>query len=355
MHITRIEAEPIDLPLKKLFKISLGTMEVVKNVLVRIHTDDGLIGYGEASPVTFITGETQKGVLATLEYLRPALIGRDPLDIQGAVDLMDRLIVGNPSAKAAIDIALHDLSGKQCGQPLASILGGAWKDFTTDMTVGIQDPEEMAREAQLHVQNGFQAIKVKVGTDPDLDIKRVKAIRKAVGDRIELRLDANQGWRRKEAIRVIRALSDYGIALVEQPVAAGDIEGLGEVRRNVPVPIMADESAFSPADVIRLIRLEAVDMVNIKLMKAGGITRAGAINSICEAAGIRCFVGCMVESRVGFAAAAHLVAATSNIVMADLDSYLYLKSDAVHGGPYLDGERAVFEGGSGLGIINVTP
>jgi len=176
------------------------------------------------------------------------------------------------------------------------------------------------------VAEGFDALKLKVGLDPEEDLERVRLVREAAGPRTRLRLDANQGWTVKQALAMIERLARYDIELVEQPVAYHDLEGLAEVTRRSPVPIMSDESAFDARDVLRLLRLRAVDMVNIKIMKCGGIHEALKINALCEAAGVECMLGCMIEeTNIGVAAAASVMAARRNITRADLDAVFSLR------------------------------
>lgn len=201
------------------------------------------------------------------------------------------------------------------------------------MTIGLDKAEVMAEKAKLAVSQGFDTLKIKVGTGFDADVARIKAIREVIGSHVNLRLDANQGWKPKEAVNTINHLAQYGIELVEQPVAYHDIEGLAFVTNHVSTPIMSDESCFNSKDALRLIKDRAVDFVNIKLMKCGGIHEALKINSICEAAGVECMIGCMVEeTNIGVTAAAHLAAATKNITRADLDATFGLNEVAIPGG-----------------------
>jgi L-alanine-DL-glutamate epimerase-like enolase superfamily enzyme len=246
---------------------------------------------------------------------------------------MDRVSPHAPSAKAAIDIACYDLLGKKAGLPVYTLLGGGDRQLETDITVSIDEPGVMAAKAKKYADAGFDVIKTKVGLGFAEDLERVRAIRNAIGPEPKIRLDANQAWSPKAAVRNIDYLSEYDIELVEQPVASHDLEGLAYVTRHSRLPIMSDESAFNAKDVLALIKKRAVDMVNIKLMKCGGIYEALRINSLCESAGIECMLGCMVEeSNIGISAAASVGAARRNITRADLDAVFYLRELPIPGG-----------------------
>lgn len=354
MKIVKVSAFPYDLPLKEPFTIALGTIETAKNVLVVIETDTGLKGYGEAAEMPFVTGEVQEGIIASIErFLKPVLLGEDPRNIEKIVLKMDEVLKGNNSAKAAADIALYDLIGKIYSAPLYQILGGHDNSYESDITIGINEPEKMAKDAMLAAAQGFSAVKIKVGKDIREDISRVENIRKAVGPDIKLRLDANQGWAPKDAVYAINRLKDFDLELVEQPVPYWDIDGLLFIKEHSDVPIMADESVFGPEEAARVIKENAVDLINIKLMKSGGLFKAKKINDMAEAAGIPCMVGCMLESKVAVTAAAHLVAASKNIKFVDLDSPLFMKDDFVAGGVSPRGGRITLSDSAGLGIENV--
>jgi L-alanine-DL-glutamate epimerase-like enolase superfamily enzyme len=224
----------------------------------------------------------------------------------------------------------------------------------TDITLGIKSPKEMAGDAARAVRKGFKALKVKLGTDPVEDIERVKAVREAAGDSVQIRVDANQGWTVKQAIDVLNKIETFNIQFAEQPVSAEDIKGLRQIRRNSPVPIMADESVHSPQDAMRLITAEAVDFINIKLMKCGGILKGRKIAEVAEAAGVPCMIGCMSESEIGIAAAAHLAAGVKNIQHADLDSDLLLRDRIVEkGGIRIKNSARTFTKGCGLGLEKI--
>lgn len=352
MKISKIKVTPKAVKLKDPITISLGTIDHSISAIVKIETDEGLVGYGEGSPGILITGETLKGTTECIELFEKQLIGIDPLDIEKVHSVMNSIAAHAPSAKTAVDIACYDLLGKKADLPLYKLLGGFASTVKTDMTIGLDTPEVMKDKAELAISQGFDTLKIKVGTGSDSDIARLKAIREVVGSQVKIRLDANQGWKPKEAVNMINRLSEYDIELVEQPVAYHDIDGLAFVTKNVATPIMSDESCFNSKDALRLVRAHAVDFVNIKLMKCGGIHEAIKINSICEAAGIECMIGCMVEeTNIGVTAAAHLAAATKNITRADLDATFGLSEVAIPGGVPLEATSMIqLSSQAGLGL-----
>ena len=350
MKITKVTAEKIRLELKKPFKIALGCIESCEAVIVKVETDEGLVGFGEGNPTAFVTGDTAETLIPMVNMLGKAIIGLNPIELGKIHGIMDRLLVGNTCAKAAIDIALHDIMGKRMGMPLYKVLGGYRDSFETDMTISIDEPEVMAGEAAALVKEGYRTLKIKVGTDFEKDVDRIKAIREAAGKDIKIRLDANQGWNVPEGVTAINKMEEFNIDVVEQPIKHWNIGGLAAVRNKVRVPIMADESVFSPEDAIKLIKENAVDAMNIKLMKCGGIFKARRINAIAEAAGCECMVGCMAESSIGITAAASFVAANKNITRADVDSFLMIKESNIEGGVKVKDGIIYLPDEPGLGI-----
>ncbi len=355
MKITDIKTHMMQVPLVRPFRISLGVITHAVSCLVEVETDEGITGYGEGSPGPLITGENLPGTVESIRVLREKLLGMDPRDIEAVYTVMNRSIAYAGTAKAAIDIACHDIIGKSCGLPLYRVLGGYAGEIETDMTVGIDEPEEMARRAKAHVEAGFRVIKTKVGTNPKDDLARVKAIRRAVGDDVKIRLDANQGWHAREAVSLLERLNEYEIELVEQPVPRYDFEGLRYVTANSPVPVMADESCWDSRDALRLVSERAVDFINIKLMKCGGLWEAKKIVNIAEAAGVEIMLGCMAEeSGIAINAAAALGAALKNITRADLDASFSLTELPYEGGfSVQDTRRLVLSDQPGLGLTRL--
>jgi L-alanine-DL-glutamate epimerase-like enolase superfamily enzyme len=250
---------------------------------------------------------------------------------------IDAFLVGNPSLKCALDMALYDLLAKRAGLPLYALLAGERRPIHTCRTIGIGEPEIMARQAAEIKDRGFPAVKVKVGTGRVEDFRRTQAIRKAVGEGFPIRIDANQGWDPPEAVLALRDLARFDIQVCEQPVAHWNHAGLKHVREQSPIPIMADESLFDHHDAFKLASMGACDLLNIKLAKSGGNQTATKIDAIAQAAGIRCMVGCMIETRLALSAAAHFVSAHPNVQFADLDSVFFLAEDPVVGGITYDG------------------
>jgi L-alanine-DL-glutamate epimerase-like enolase superfamily enzyme len=319
LKITDIEIFLFDIPLTSPFRIAIGEMKAANDLLIRIHTDQGIVGLGEACPFPPITGETQATNAAAALSIRDMLVGKDPLAIDALLRQIGPLVHSNPSAVAAFDMALHDILGKVAGLPLFRLLGGTKNTFETDITTSLDTLENMTAESKKYADMGYKTLKVKVGLDPDEDFARLSAIRAAVGRGVAIRIDANQGWTVPQAVYALRKMEPLAIEFCEQPVLASDTAGLRAVRLQSPIAIMADEALFGPADAIKLIRAEACDTFNIKVMKAGGLLNSIRIAHIADAANMRCMVGCMLESKLALTAAAHVVASQANIVYADLD------------------------------------
>ena len=358
MIIQNIEARRIAVPLKKPFKTALRTVDHLYSVLVKITCDNGMVGWGEASATVVITGDSIQSIeAAILQTIKPQLVGLNLLAHEHVFHTLHQSMVGNSSAKAAVDIALYDLLSQRANLPLYQLLGGYRDELETNYTVSVNSPEEMGEDAAAYLKDGFHVLKIKVGKDDiEEDIVRIQQIRKTVGNQVKIRLDANQGWNVKEAIVSIRKMEDMGlgIELVEQPVKAHDLEGLKRVTDAVDTPIMADESVFSPAQALEVLRNRAADMINIKLMKAGGIFKAQLINQMAEEHGIPCMVGSMVESRLSVSAAAHFAASKRNITRYDFDAPLMLLRDGVEGGVTYEGRKMTMPQAPGLGIRSVS-
>ncbi|WP_210366586.1 dipeptide epimerase [Bacillus sp. REN3] len=354
MIIQKIETFQTAVPMTKPFKTALRTVTVAEAVLVKITCDNGITGWGEAPPTLVITGDSLKSIDAAInEVLQPFLIGKNLLNYEGIFQGMKTILAGNTSAKAAVDMALYDCLSKHCGLPLYQFLGGYRSEIETDFTVSVNSPEEMGMDAAEYIQKGFNVLKVKVGIgEISTDIERVRKIRERAGNTVKIRLDANQGWTPKDAIRAITMMEDQNldVELVEQPVKADDLDGLKQVTDAVETLIMADESVFSPKQALEVIRRRSADLINIKLMKSGGIYQAQVINQLAEAAGIECMVGSMIESKLGITAAAHFAASKKNISRFDFDAPLMLAKESVSGGIQYDGRKIKLPGTPGLGI-----
>jgi len=332
LKITGVDIYAFDIPLKEPFKISIGTVYAASDVLVMIQTDAGIVGLGEACPFAPITGETQEMNLAAAKGLREMVLGKSPLSIESLVHGFGPFLHSNPSAAAAFDTALYDILGKVAGLPLYRLFGGDKPSFGTDITTDLDEPEKMAAKAREFIGRGFDTIKIKVGQDQEIDLRRLESIRDAIGYERHIRIDANQGWTPPLAIDTLKKMEKFQVQFVEQPVLASDVAGLKAVHTVSPIPVMADEAVFSPADALKLIKADACAYFNIKLMKAGGLLNMMKIAHLADAANMLCMVGCMIESRLGLTAAAQVVASNRNIVFADLDGHNSHTIDPVVGG-----------------------
>jgi L-Ala-D/L-Glu epimerase len=333
IKITDVEIFKLNVPLKEPFIISLGTITDANNIIVKIHTNQGIYGIGEGCPYIYIVGETQESDFEIAKKIAHLLKNKNPLELEARFAEINRAVKANPTIKSAFDMALYDLLAKHCQVPLYVLFGGTNdRQIFTDMTVSLNTPDLMAAEALKFQRQGFQAIKVKLGTNRKEDTERIEAIREAIGAQIPLRIDANQGWDCVTAIATLKALEKFDIEHCEEPVPHWNNRDLVKVRNESPIPIMADESLFNEHDAFRLASLGACDYFNIKLSKSGGIQSALKIIAIAEAAGIKSQVGCMSESRLALTTLAHLVMARRNIVHFDMDSALMLSQDPVVGG-----------------------
>ncbi len=352
MNIQSIEVSVEKLPLIKPFKTALRTADEIENVIVMLRLENGIRGMGAAAPTVAITGDSTEGIKGIIQsVITPQLLGKPITQLNQLSRIVQQSCVGNTSAKAAVEIAIYDTLCKYWNIPLYQFLGGKTNQLLNDMTISIGEEEKMVTEAKQIVNNGFSIIKIKAGKDWKKDIERISAIREAVGNHVTLRVDANQGWSVKQSVEVIREWEKdrLNIELVEQPVRAHNITGLKEIKRNVQTPIMADESLFSPRDAMKLLSEQAVDYLNIKLMKTGGIRRALQIADMAEVAEIECMIGSMMESSVSVAAAVHLAIAHPNITKIDLDAPLWIKEEPFEGIIYEENTIQISRD-SGLGV-----
>jgi len=349
LKITGVEIFLFDIPLTSPFRIAIGEMKAANDLLVRVRTDQGVTGLGEACPFPPITGETQATNAAAAVAIRDMIVGKDPLAIDDLLRLIGPIVHSNPSAVAAFDMALYDILGQVAGLPLFRLFGGTKNQFETDITTSLDTLENMTAESRKYADMGYKTLKVKVGLVPDEDFTRLEAIRAAVGPKVAIRIDANQGWTVPQAIYALKKIAPLGIEFCEQPVRAEDKAGLRAVRSQSPIPIMADEALFGPPDAIELIRAEACDTFNIKLMKAGGILNSLRIAHIADAANMCCMVGCMLETRLALTAAAHVVASQANVVYADLDGNSEHVTDPIVDGMMVVGGKLTLPEKPGLG------
>ncbi len=333
LKITSIELYQSKIKLKEPFIISLGPLTHAENVIVIIHTNQGITGTGECSPFMTINGESMETGIVVGRYLATALKGKDPLDIEACHKKMNSVIYANSSIKSAFDMALYDIAAQHAELPLYAFLGGSNnKTLITDYTVSLDKAEKMATDAAKIKANGFQVVKVKLGGTKEDDIERIKQIREAIGNELPLRIDANQGWNTTDAIEILKALAPYNIQHCEEPIPRWNFMELSAIRKQSPIKIMADESCCDEHDAKRLLDLGACDYFNVKLGKSAGIFRAEKIIKIAEEQNINIQLGGFLESRLAFTAAAHLALSTDQIVHCDFDTPMMFVEDPVSGG-----------------------
>nr|WP_263323657.1 dipeptide epimerase [Neobacillus sp. Marseille-Q6967] len=330
MKIKSIKLYAIHLPLKEPFIVSYHTYHHMPSIIVKIETDEGITGYGEGVADEHVTGETWEGTYHILKNtIGPALLGKNPLEIERIHEQMNQMIYGAPTAKAAIDIACYDIMGKKFGVPVYQFVGGRYhEEFPITHVLSIAEPEKMAAEAELMVKQGYRSFKMKVGTKVQEDVARIKAVRERVGWDILIRVDVNQGWRNSATtLAALEKLQGLAIDWLEQPLSADDIEGMVEVKAKASIPLMIDEGLKGTREMREIIQKRAADKVNIKLMKCGGIYPAVKLAHQAELAGIECQVGSMVESSIGSAAGFHVAFSKKNITSVELTGPLKFAKD----------------------------
>ena len=350
MKITEIRIRKASFAFDKPFKIAFAVLYGFETMVLRIDTDEGITGYGEAGPLEYVTGDTIDSCMVIAEAFRSKLIGEDPLAIQRIHSIMNGMFHGHTAVKAAFDIACYDIASKRAGLPLYRYLGGSNPVFESDVTLPIRSPEEMAAECAEWKAKGFRILKIKLGENLERDMERIRAIRKEVGEEVILRVDANQGWTVKESLRAEEVLRELYVELLEQPVKDSNPEGLKQISLAAKIPVVADESCHLPEDAARLCAMQACDGINIKLMKCGGIEPAMRINAISEANHRFCMLGCMGESVIANTAAMHLFAAMDNITKADLDITFFSHCDWIKGGFKNQGGTVTLTERPGIGI-----
>jgi L-alanine-DL-glutamate epimerase-like enolase superfamily enzyme len=333
MNISCIDIYKINIELTHPTVVPIGILDAANNVVVRVTTDSGTCGWGEASPFAPITGDTQDSNFEIARPLALSILGKDPLAVETRMREINAETVGEPSLRSAFDMALYDILGQAAGLPLYALLGGERRPLRTDFTIGMQETVAKTLERlEECMAMGFNEVKLKVGRPGLADVEHVAAVRKQVGPDMVIKVDSNQGWDYPTAVANLRAMEPYKLQYSEQPLAAWDYENLRRLREKVDIPICADESVFDDRDALKLVSMGAVDYLNIKLGKSGGIGTALCIEAIARAAGSKCMIGCFAESRLGLTAAAHLASARPNISFLDLDSAYVLKIDPVDGG-----------------------
>jgi L-alanine-DL-glutamate epimerase-like enolase superfamily enzyme len=332
MKISRIEVWPVEMKLAVPYTIAYETVDQVTNVFLRVETNTGLVGFGCAAPDLPVTGETPETVITALEQvITPILLNSDPLRRTRLLDRIKQALPNQPSARAAADIALHDILGKLANLSLWQLLGGFRTRIRTSVTIGIMSLDETIERAKGFVQQGFHAVKLKGGRNVSEDIDRVLKVREVVGPRVELRFDANQGYTVADAMEFVAKTRTANLEIFEQPTPRNEPDLMGRVVTEVPIPVMADESLMSLRDAFRIARRGMADMVNVKLMKVGGIDEALQINAVARAAGLEVMIGCMDEVALSIAAGLHYALARTNVMYADLDGHFDLIDDPTDG------------------------
>lgn len=349
--IKAITLYAIRLPLYEPFIISYHTYHDMPSIIVKVVSEDGHVGYGEAVADEHVTGETWESTYSLLKNtLAPLLIGKDPGAFERLHEAMDKAVYGAPTAKAALDIACHDLVAKKLGVPVYQLIGGRYHErFPITHVLSIQEPAVMAEEAVRKVSEGYRSFKMKVGKNVAQDVERIRAVRGAVGDDIAIRVDVNQGWvNSSNTLRALQALEELQVDWLEQPVMADDIDGMAFLKTKARLPLMVDEGLKGMKDMREVISKQAADKVNIKLMKCGGILPAVKLADQAQMAGIECQIGSMVESSIGSAAGFHVAFSKKIITSVELTGPLKFSKDV--GNLHYDVPFIQLNEKSGLGI-----
>lgn len=332
MKITGIEFWPVSMKLSEPYTIAYETFDSAINVFLKINTRDGFTGFGCAAPAPEVTGETATDVLEkTREIVEPILINADPERISLIIEKLKPQLKAYPSTLAMVDMALWDILAKKAGLPLYKLLGGYRNRMKTSITIGIMPVDETVAHAKAFIDQGFKVLKIKGGNNVDEDVERLLKTREAVGKSIEIRFDANQGYTVEESVRFVKETKKVRVELLEQPTPYDELEKMAAVASRVSIPVMADESLQSLRDVFNMASRNQADMINIKIMKVGGIYEAMHINSVARSARLEAMVGCMDESAMGIAAGLAFALSRPNVVYADLDGHLDLIGDPAEG------------------------
>ena len=314
MQPQRIEAlrvHVVNIPVKAVHSHGSGDVAGIRSVLLEVATDGGLSGWGEASPWPVFTGTVEGNAAALHVYLRPHLIGADPVQVEKHLKTADRIVVGCPEAKAALETALLDVVGQMTGLSIAELVGGRHRD-TAPVSFSVANPDfdaDLDDVARIY-EDGGRLFKLKTGfAEPAFDRMRLERLRERYGDAVSLRIDYNQGLRATDAIRTLRDLEPFDPAFIEQPVKRHERAALAAITRAIDTPIMADESVFDPREALDGVEMRLADVFSLKIMKSGGIRRALEVAAIARIGGIDVYGGCMFETGIAHAAGAQLMAA----------------------------------------------
>ena len=351
MKIDGFDAYPIEMPLHdKDWTFALATVSAARGWCVRVCAGE-VAGFGYAPAVPHM-GSTFEGLPIEIARFRPLVVGHDAFDIEALLKRLDRSLQGAHQAKAAIDCAVHDLIARSMARPLFQILGGRMRDSIPVLRIlAIKTPEEMAAKAAELFGEGYRYFKIKVHGDIEDDVARVRAIRQKLGPQAHLTIDANQSYRPKDAIHAIGRMAEFGLDLVEQPVARNDVDGLKLVTRSTPVTIEADEGAGTLEEITRLVGDRVIDAVSLKVPKLGGLRNALAAARICESGGVRCRIGAHVGTRLLNAHALHLACALPELDYAcELGEFARMDGDPFEGIEVVNGSVAVSDA-PGAGVV----
>lgn len=332
MIIRSVEAFTADLRLTDPIRIAYAEIRDVRTVYVKVQLEGGIAGWGEAAASPAITGETEESMISTISTIAKGIIGRDATAYRDVDERISSSMERNPSAKGAVSMAMLDAVAKGYGLPVYKLLGGEGGSIVTDVTIGLDSPEGMAEGARRWVDEGFRTLKLKLGGPVSLDLRRVEAVRDAVGDGVKLRVDVNQAWSLEDSISAVDVLEGLGVELVEQPLSASSLMELSELRSRSTIPIILDESVFGPNDLMSVHEKGAADGINVKLAKSGGPIRSLDLANSARSLGLELMMGCMVESNLALTAAVSVAIAHGGFRFIDLDSDLYLSGQPVGGG-----------------------
>ncbi len=327
MRITRVSYERFDIQLSTPYTIAYETVSKSVNFILKLESENLIVGYGCAAPDKVVTGETADQVeLAIQNTIIPFLKGKNPFTYISIIEELKQLLNGYASTLAMVDMALFDLISRKADVALYQFLGGFRSSIPTSVTIGILSSKETLEQAKEFVRQGFFILKVKGGLELKEDIEKMRLLREKFPD-IILRFDGNQGYSVEESISFVDATNEVGIEIFEQPTKIGEEKSLGAVTKNVGLPVMADESIKTLADAFRLAQHQRIDMVNIKIMKVGGIVEGLHVNSVAKSANLEAMVGCIDECRLGISAGLHFALSRPNIQFADLDGHLDMLND----------------------------
>jgi L-alanine-DL-glutamate epimerase-like enolase superfamily enzyme len=349
LSVSTVRAYRVEIPLEEAYQLAYASFDVIENLVVRIETESGLIGWGCAGPDPHVTGENVAGNLDALrEVLVPTLRRSRGSSAEQLLRELAEAVPEEPAARAAVDLALHDLWGKQRAVSIQSLLGGSRWEIPTSITIGIMSSEETLAAAAERRAQGFDVLKIKGGRDPDEDVARIRAIRRAHGPRLAIRLDANQGYSVGQARGVMQALAGE-IEFIEQPVAAADLDGLAALSNQAILPVMADEPVLGPREAERVLE-RGLQLICVKLMKSGGLAAAARVCDLARQHGARVMVGCMDELPISVAGAAHLALSHPAVTYADLDGHIGMVQRFATGGLEVREGRVSVSAAPGLGV-----